>query len=321
MQMNVMMKTIFGSNLYGLATPESDKDYKGIFIPTAREIVLGGRDTYNTSTGGKHKNGAEDVDTEMMSLRQFIRLASKGETMCIDMLHARPEHLVSTTGLWDFVHDHREMFYTTKMDAFLGYCRKQASKYGVKGSRLAALERVMVFCKSVPQANWDYKLRNFIEFMPKDEFTFSGTDTTKSGDEISFYEVLGRRYLYGIKFSEFASQVSKIYEDYGDRAKKAKEQVGVDWKALSHAVRGGEQLLEIYQTGDLQFPLKNRQFILDVKLGKKSLVDEVQPYLEDLTDRVEAEIKIATANGMRSHVDVEYWNQFVYDVYSDEVRK
>ena len=46
-QLNVIMKTVFGSHLYGLSTPESDMDFKGVFVPTAREIILGGRDVYN----------------------------------------------------------------------------------------------------------------------------------------------------------------------------------------------------------------------------------------------------------------------------------
>ncbi|QAX98385.1 hypothetical protein ASfcp2_40 [Aeromonas phage AsFcp_2] len=315
--MKTLMKTVFGSHLYGLSTPTSDRDYKGIFIPTAREIILGGREVYNESTGGKGKNTVDDIDTEMMSLRQFLRLASKGETMCIDMLHSN--QLIETTKYWDYIHQKRSMFYTTKMDAFLGYCRKQATKYGVKGTRLAALERVMAVVKAVPQDERGYRLSSFVGRLPTDEFTFPSAEISRTGEVVQFYEVLGRKYLYGIKFTEFEHQITKIWEEYGDRAKKAKEEVGVDWKALSHAVRGGEQLLEIYRTGDLKFPLKHREFILDIKLGKRSLVDEVNPYLEQLMNDVEKEIVIAKKNGMREKVDTEFWDNFLYEMYVEEV--
>ncbi|ADM80099.1 hypothetical protein phiAS5_ORF0256 [Aeromonas phage phiAS5] len=315
--MKTMMKTVFGSHLYGLSTPTSDRDYKGIFIPTKREIILGGREVYNESTGGKGKNGADDIDTEMMSLRQFIKLASKGETMCIDMLHSN--QLLETSPYWEVIQQNRSMFYTTRMDAFLGYCRKQATKYGVKGTRLAALERVMTVISNIPQSDMNYRLRYFVDRLPTDEFTFSGTEVSRTGETVEFYEVLGRKYLYGIKITEFIQQVQKIWEEYGDRAKRAKEEVGVDWKALSHAIRGGEQLLEIYRTGDLKFPLKHREFILDVKLGKRSLVDEVNPYLEQLMNDVEKEVVIARKNGMRETVNREYWDDFVYEVYLAEL--
>lgn len=39
--MKIIMETVFGSHLYGLNTPTSDKDYKGIFLPHPRDILLG----------------------------------------------------------------------------------------------------------------------------------------------------------------------------------------------------------------------------------------------------------------------------------------
>ena len=39
--MHTMVKMVFGSHLYGLDTENSDKDYCGIFVPTAKEIILG----------------------------------------------------------------------------------------------------------------------------------------------------------------------------------------------------------------------------------------------------------------------------------------
>ena len=53
----------FGSHLYGLNTPNSDVDYKGIFMPTLEELLLGTYPkTIVTSTGPEHaKNSADDV--------------------------------------------------------------------------------------------------------------------------------------------------------------------------------------------------------------------------------------------------------------------
>jgi predicted nucleotidyltransferase len=35
--MNLIVKTIFGSRLYGTNNEESDLDYKGIYLPTKEE--------------------------------------------------------------------------------------------------------------------------------------------------------------------------------------------------------------------------------------------------------------------------------------------
>jgi hypothetical protein len=42
----------------------------------------------------------------------------------------------------------------------------------------------------------------------------------------------------------------------------AETQEGVDWKALSHAVRVGTQALELLKTGHVTFPLPNAAHVV-----------------------------------------------------------
>jgi len=37
---NLICEMVFGSHLYGTATEKSDRDFKGIFLPTAEEILF-----------------------------------------------------------------------------------------------------------------------------------------------------------------------------------------------------------------------------------------------------------------------------------------
>ncbi len=130
----------FGSHLYGLNTPNSDVDYKGIFMPMLEELLLGSYPkTIVTSTGPEHaKNSADDVDTEVISLPAFIKHACQGETFAIDMLHCvRP---VFATPIWDELVANRTKFYSKNLKAFVGYVKQQAAKYGVKGSRLSDIK-------------------------------------------------------------------------------------------------------------------------------------------------------------------------------------
>jgi len=136
---NLIMKCLFGSHLYGLQTPSSDKDYKGIYLPERDDLLLGNyAKHYSQSTGDdKSKNTADDIDVEIFSLPYFIELACKGETVAIDMLHANntlPELISDIKPLWTIWHDiqlKRKMFYTKDMKSYVGYARKQANKYGV----------------------------------------------------------------------------------------------------------------------------------------------------------------------------------------------
>jgi predicted nucleotidyltransferase len=38
--MELIVEMRFGSHLYGTATPESDLDFKGVYLPEARDILL-----------------------------------------------------------------------------------------------------------------------------------------------------------------------------------------------------------------------------------------------------------------------------------------
>lgn len=39
--MKIIAKVLFGSKLYGADGPESDTDYKEIYVPSARDIIIG----------------------------------------------------------------------------------------------------------------------------------------------------------------------------------------------------------------------------------------------------------------------------------------
>ena len=69
-------------------------------------------------------------------------------------------------------------------------------------------------------------------------------------------------------------------KEYGERARLAKENKNIDFKALSHAIRAALQVKEILTTQNLIYPLKDAKLLLDVKLGKLDYLTEVNPLLE-----------------------------------------
>ena len=150
--MELLVKTIFGSHLYGTNTEESDMDYKGIFMPSKKEMFLGKIPkciSETTKSGNTSKNTAEDVDTDIYSLQYFIELALQGETVALDMLHT-PTHpfTIATHPIWDELVSLRSKFYTKNLKAFVGYCRRQAANYGIKGSRISAAKSVISLLRS-----------------------------------------------------------------------------------------------------------------------------------------------------------------------------
>lgn len=328
--MKTIVEMVFGSHLYGLNTPTSDKDYKGIFLPHPRDILLGkAPKTIDTSTGDKSsKNTVDDVDRQLYSLTKFISLACDGDTVALDMLHASDDKLIANSEIWQYIRANRWRFYTTELTGLFGYVRKQAAKYGVKGSRLAALREVVdvlketetiggiqEFTPDMKRYTREVKVSDIKDRFPTNEFCRFVTDTTMKSGCQDFYEVLGRKFQFTIKADEMRKSVYKLWDEYGERARQAEANNGIDWKALSHALRGGMQLIQIYKDGDIVYPLPDSAFLKLVKAGGVPFAT-VQEKLEEVMGEVE---RLAAISTYPKEVDREFWNDFIERVYRDHV--
>ena len=173
----IIVKIQVGSHLYGTATSQSDLDYKGVFLPSKKAILLGRiPKSYTRSTSDdKAKNTAQDVDIELYSLHYFIQLACEGQTVALDMLHAPDAMIVESSEIWNAIVKERRRFYTKNLQSFVRYARRQASKYGVKGARLHAVNTVLEILKAEEPSQ---KLQTIWQKLPQMEYcSEAGFDT------------------------------------------------------------------------------------------------------------------------------------------------
>lgn len=346
MSEKLVMKSAFGSVLYGTSTPTSDVDYKGIFIPDAKDLIMSkARQHYSQNTSNSHqKNTADDIDLEMFSLQYFIDMAIKGETIALDMIHTPIERVMEfgdMSYVWTHIRHNRSKFYTTDMKAYLGYVKRQAAKYGIKGSRLSALSVVRDWVNTLPEtrvfnqeefnADSNKRIKNIVsvggemhqelrigEFF--DQLPIDNNDHAhlKTVDGHLYYNVAGSAYQETLTVKRFKLSINKAWNSYGERARLAEQNQGVDWKSLHHAIRGGLQLKEIYSTGDLVYPLKDNKLLMDVKTGSLDF-KVVAEILEDTISEVDALAKTAALNGMPEKVDRTFWDDFIFKIYSDHI--
>ena len=297
----------FGSHLYGTETPESDTDYKGVFMPSKRQVLLGdipksvSLNTKGAST--KDKNTKDDVDCELYSLHYFLELAMKGETIGIDMLHAPFNWWDVWNDVWVDLHLKRALFYTKTLSSFVGYCRKQAAKYGIKGSRLSDMEAVIACLDAAVTRFGDVtRMHEIWEFLPTgDHIHFIEPDQKTP---YPMYQVCGKKFLDRVTVYEVLDIISREYKKYGHRAQLAKKNEGIDWKAVSHALRAAEQLRQIYEDGDIVFPLSSAGFLRSVKNGERDFISMVGPALEYKISEVE---RLAEESGYPEQVDRVFW--------------
>jgi hypothetical protein len=328
---NLVVRIEFGSHLYGTSTPTSDHDYKSIYIPNASDILL---QRVKGSTGHKvkrferEKNAPEDTDDEAYSLQRYLTLLAEGQTVTIDMLFA-PKPLISTP-LWDEIRLNKDRFLTKKSAAFVGYCRTQANKYGIKGSRVAAVKKAADFFTDwAGKLAQGTRLREVADLLPAlcDEHTklvslprkeqinanSGGWEFKERFDE--FFECCNRKVEFGNTLKEAAKIFSHIYEEYGHRAKLAQANEGIDWKALSHAVRVANEAVELLTTANVTFPLPNAEHILAIKKGELSY-DEVAEEIEGLLLEVE---KASAVSTLRDDADQDFIDYLIQRVHRESV--
>jgi len=305
----------FGSHLYGTNHETSDTDFKGIYLPTLEELILQKTSKSINNITKKDctmKNTKDDVDSEIYSIHYFLQLAYKGETVALDMLHVPKGFEETSSEEWQFIRENRSKFYTKNLKAYVGYCRTQAAKYGIKGSRLSDAENVINYLKSVDDKTM--KLADVWGALPQGEnIRFIEIEDAHQADKRAI-EICSRKIMADTKVQYAIDVIQKFYDSYGQRALMAKNNDGIDWKAISHAFRAGLQLKEIYETGNLIYPLKDAKFLLDVKQGKYHYQnDGIAQQLESLIDEIE---QLANNSNYPEKVDVKFWEDWLLSLYA-----
>lgn len=318
--MKQIVRIKFGSHLYGTNTPTSDVDYKAVHIPSRRDILLQrvqgsiGKDQRTKAEGEKNQPG--DVDDESYSVQRYLELLSKGETVAIDMLFAPFPEILEYE--WGVLRANAHRLVTKRSSAFVGYCREQANKYGIKGSRVAEVRAVVdFFASALEERGATAKVESVVGLMPTGEHTKLADQTRPDGVQEYFVECCNRKINYTATVKHAHEVYSKVLTNYGDRAKKAEANEGVDWKALSHAVRVGHEALELLRTGRVIFPLVDREEVMAIKLGQWEY-KRVAARIEQLMADVETASEVST---LPDKPDQEWVDGFVEMVHEEAVRR
>jgi len=250
-------------------------------------------------------------------LAEFLKLAMKGETVALDMLHANPDLATIAMGdygdIWKDLVSKREMFYTTNLKAYMGFVKRQAAKYGLKGSRIAAMREAIAALKE--SEGRALELGDVWLELPENEFAIKIAKETTQGTQ-NFYEVNGKKYQSTNGVDYTLERIEKALESYGARALLAEKNEGVDWKAVSHALRAGYQLRAILKEGTFSYPLAETDFLRGVKAGTYDYKTAVSPVLEALIEEID---ELVLQSDLPERVDVNYWNKWLMDVYTDQL--
>ena len=256
----VLCKTMYGSRLYGTNTPESDTDYKHVFMLNTRDLLMCKyREGYKQDSNPGQRNTSTDTDKDYHELQSFMKKAFSGQPFALEMLFT-PKHLVlETSPEWDYLVENRSRFVSKNVMPFIGFCRTQAEKYSNKAEKYNELKTVIACITS--------KLKL------SDRLSDAGEDFWAG---LKYFYIGGPdhdRYLYapsccfpmGRKVADVLEAFEKKLKVFGRRTQEAALNDGQDFKAYMHAMRVIWQLEEYLETQELSFPNRRREELLKIR--------------------------------------------------------
>lgn len=257
-ELDVIFNGVFGSHLYGLSTPTSDRDYKGVYFPTTQDLIF---NEYKDSI----ENQTKEVDTTLYALPKFVKILGKCDTVSMDMLHTPIEFTEKSSTLWEGLRALRGDIYCKSMRGTLGYIRTQASKYGHKVDRYEEMTELLGLIETLKD---DVKIETTTlpEIVSRAGFKYIQY-TPVHLDIKANIDVCGSRYQLSSDVGYLKKGLLTKIEKYGKRTIQGSLSGG-DWKSISHSYRVLIQLNEIIQTRDLVFPLVRAPEIMAIKLGQ-----------------------------------------------------
>lgn len=286
--------TLFGSTLYGTDLPgKSDVDVRGIFLPSLQQAVLDAmpHSLHWSSGSDASRNSAGDIDIDLWSVQHWLcKLLPAGDTGALDLLFS-PSHSACTLfrdSRLDAVFDNPGRFLDTKnCRAYASYSLGQAKKYGIKGSRLGALRTVKHWLSTQPPPESRTRLKDVLDALVAACGDGKYCTLAETNGQAAL-QLCGKLHVGTMKLGAFVQRIEADMAHYGSRAIAAEQNQGVDFKALSHALRAFDQMEELYATGKIVFPLATRERLKSVKQG-----DIPWLQLEDILVRRLAEVDAA----------------------------
>jgi hypothetical protein len=276
---NKILKCITGSYLYGTNTENSDTDYQGIFIGNI-DNYFGLKDIEEVSDNfiSKNefgKNNTDAIDSKYYEIRQFFKLALQNNPNIIELLFINKENIIFKNKYFNKIQENRDKFLSSKeiRKRFIGYA------YGQKHKMIVKLENYDIFTEAYDILNNSDK--KFL--VDEDKFNVFKFKNNSNKE----YKVADIFIPRNISVKRAKDLLQERLKRVGNR-KELILKHGFDTKFASHTIRILYEGIELLKTKNLEFPLKERNLILDIKKGKYTcneviiMSEELEKEINDL---------------------------------------
>lgn len=194
---NIIFLVVAGSHAYGLSTPDSDVDVRGVALETPETLFgLDNFESYND----------ESTDTVIYSLKKFVQLTMKGAPNMLELLYTRPEDIIYVSPVGKLLLENRDLFVSKRIYATIR---------GFTKNSLRRLEKDVL--NNPKKANKDaiHLIRLYREGI---EVLKTGSFSTYQTENISeFMAIRNGKYTYGNKLDlAFYDYITKLENELED---------------------------------------------------------------------------------------------------------
>lgn len=285
---NTIFLTKYGSHAYGLATPESDLDIRGIVIPPQRYF-------YGYSYQFEQAEINSTVDGVIYNIQKFFKLAADGNPSIIEQLFVEDEDVIFINEFGKQIRDIRNEFVSKKIKhTFGGYAHSQVK-------RMQCHVRWM---------NKESEMRKptRAEFGLPDHSVLSAeirgaVDKLEVKFSDNVLELLHREREYGAACRDYDNYIS-WKKNRNPKRSEIERKIGYDGKHASQLIRLYLMAIEILSTGKVQVkrPEDQKEWLVGMKTGNTNWTyDMIMEFVESKSSELDALYETSTLQHTPNH--------------------
>lgn len=290
---NTIFRCIAGSQAYGMSTPQSDTDTRGVCIAPM--------DHYLGFVHSFEQQEDKTTDTVIYDIRKFFKLATECSPSILEFLWMPEDCVVITSKWWEKIVEHRQKFLSIRAkDTFVGYATAQLKK--IRTHRGWLLEKKP---KKHPDRS-DFGLPDNAAALV--ELRKKMAMMTEAG--------LDPMGVYG-KEIEAESKYKKAMKEWeawknwketrNEKRAALEEKFGYDCKHAAHLVRLLRVGFEVVLNGNVQVRRPDAEELFAIRNGAWTY-EQVEDYAEKMQEQIEA---LVTSGGsiLPNAPDREFLNE------------
>lgn len=300
--------TVYGSKAYGLDTPESDTDLRGICIPP-KEYFLG----YDKSFEQAEKKG--DPDCVVYGITKFFRLAAVGNPSIIEQLFVDDADIQHITYSGERIKMNRKLFLSKKIKhTFGGYAYSQLQR--IKAHRRWLLNEHLMHQPS----REEYGLPEHSLISADVRGAMAKLSEVKISFSDNVLELLKKENEYLAACGEWRNY--KTWKETRNAKRAATERIlGFDGKFASQLVRLLMMCKEILATGEVvvKRPPADRELLVGLKTAQTNWrYENLMAYVDATMLEIEALYETTKLPHAPDHVRL---NRILVDIVEDYINK